>query len=73
MSASDTEHTDGPNFNDAPRGARTACSTRSATAASPGAIMPENIVTGEDAREVAEFLAKYAGRDAGDSPPTRDG
>ena len=29
-----------------------------------GAIMPENIVVGEDAEAVAEFLAKYAGRDA---------
>ncbi len=29
-----------------------------------GAIMPENLVTGEQARNVAEFLAKYAGRAA---------
>ncbi len=29
-----------------------------------GAIMPENIVTGEQARNVAEFLDKYAGREA---------
>ena len=27
-----------------------------------GAIMPENIVTGKDARDVAEFVAKYSGR-----------
>jgi mono/diheme cytochrome c family protein len=26
-----------------------------------GAIMPENIVLGDDAQEVAEFLAKYSG------------
>lgn len=26
-----------------------------------GAIMPENILTGEDAQKVADFLAKYAG------------
>ena len=26
-----------------------------------GAIMPENIVTGDEAREVAEFVSKYAG------------
>ena len=32
-----------------------------------GAIMPENIVTGQEAREVAQFLAKYAGKGAGDS------
>jgi len=27
-----------------------------------GAIMPENIVTGEEMRQVAAFLAKYAGQ-----------
>ena len=27
-----------------------------------GAIMPANIVVGEDAELVAEFVAKYAGR-----------
>ena len=27
-----------------------------------GAIMPENIITGEQARDVAEFVAKYSGR-----------
>lgn len=29
-----------------------------------GAIMPGNIVTGEDAKAVATFLGKYSGRDA---------
>lgn len=29
-----------------------------------GAIMPGNIVTGQDAKDVATFLAKYSGRDA---------
>jgi mono/diheme cytochrome c family protein len=32
-----------------------------------GAIMPENIVTGEEAQAVAEFLAKYAGKGQGDA------
>jgi mono/diheme cytochrome c family protein len=32
-----------------------------------GAIMPENIVLGENARAVASFLARYSGRQA---PPT---
>ena len=32
-----------------------------------GAIMPENIVTGEEAQAVAEFLAKYAGKGGGDA------
>ncbi len=27
-----------------------------------GAIMPQNIVVGEDAQAVAEFVAEYAGR-----------
>ena len=30
-----------------------------------GAIMPANIVTGEDAEAVATFLAKYSGRESG--------
>ncbi len=29
-----------------------------------GAIMPENIVVGQEARAVAQFLAKYSGRKA---------
>jgi mono/diheme cytochrome c family protein len=29
-----------------------------------GAIMPENIVVGEDAQSLASFLAKYSGRQA---------
>lgn len=31
-----------------------------------GAIMPQNIVVGDEAEEVARFVAKYAGSDAGD-------
>ena len=59
----DRERTDGPNFN-----------TRAETVDAvlyairnggfSGAIMPENIVVGDEARKVAEYLAKYAGRDA---------
>jgi mono/diheme cytochrome c family protein len=33
-----------------------------------GAIMPENIVLGEDAKAVAAFLAAYSGRQAPKSP-----
>ncbi|HEY7256614.1 MAG TPA: c-type cytochrome [Solirubrobacterales bacterium] len=33
-----------------------------------GAIMPQNIVVGEEAEEVARFVAKYAGEDAQESP-----
>jgi mono/diheme cytochrome c family protein len=33
-----------------------------------GAIMPQNIVVGEDADKVAAFVAKYAGQDVTESP-----
>jgi mono/diheme cytochrome c family protein len=33
-----------------------------------GAIMPQNIVVGEDAEAVADFVAEYAGRDATEPP-----
>jgi mono/diheme cytochrome c family protein len=33
-----------------------------------GAIMPQNIVVGEEASEVAKFVAKYAGSEAEESP-----
>ncbi len=33
-----------------------------------GAIMPQNIVVGDDAAAVAEFLAKYSGGDVEESP-----
>ena len=33
-----------------------------------GAIMPQNIVVGDEAKAVAKFVAKYAGEDAEESP-----
>jgi mono/diheme cytochrome c family protein len=36
-----------------------------------GAIMPENIVLGEDAQSVANFLAAYSGRQAQHVPATK--
>jgi mono/diheme cytochrome c family protein len=33
-----------------------------------GAIMPQNIVVGDDADKVAEFVAKYSGEDVSESP-----
>jgi len=33
-----------------------------------GAIMPQNIVVGEDANKVAAFVAEYAGQDVEESP-----
>jgi cytochrome c551 len=35
-----------------------------------GAIMPENVVVGEDAQSVAQFLAQYSGHGAAQSQPT---
>jgi mono/diheme cytochrome c family protein len=35
-----------------------------------GAIMPENIVLGGDAKSIAEFLAKYSGTQAQQAPQT---
>jgi mono/diheme cytochrome c family protein len=38
-----------------------------------GAIMPANIVVGEDAEAVADFLDQYAGRESGTNDPTASG
>lgn len=35
-----------------------------------GAIMPENVVVGQQAQDVAEFLAKYSGLQAQKTPST---
>ena len=37
-----------------------------------GAIMPQNIVVGEEAEAVARFVAKYAGQDAQTTPRPGD-
>ena len=38
-----------------------------------GAIMPANIVVGDDAEKVAEFLAAYAGKSGGESSSSSNG
>ena len=38
-----------------------------------GAIMPQNIVVGRDAEDVARFVAKYSGREAQGSSSMGDG
>lgn len=63
---SDREREDGPNFNDRKENVEDVIFAIQNGGFS-GAIMPENIVTGEEMREVAEFLAKYAGKGSGDS------
>ncbi len=66
------ERTDGPNFN-----TRRECVERVLYAIEnggfSGAIMPQNIVVGEQARQVAEFLAQYAGRSAKGPRPDGSG
>jgi mono/diheme cytochrome c family protein len=38
-----------------------------------GGIMPANIVVGEDAEAVADFLARYSGKESGTNDPTASG
>ena len=38
-----------------------------------GAIMPANIVVGDDAHKVAEFVAAYAGKTSGESSSSSSG
>jgi mono/diheme cytochrome c family protein len=66
------ERTDGPNFN-----TRRECIERVLYAIEnggfSGAIMPQNIVVGDQAQEVADFLAHYAGRSASGPRPNGSG
>jgi cytochrome c551 len=56
----DRERVDGPNFN-VRRETRDSVLYAIRNGGFSGAIMPENIVVGRDANDVAAFLAKYAG------------
>ena len=60
----DRESVDGPNFDDRKETVEDVIFAIQNGGFS-GAIMPENIVTGAEAREVAEFLGKYAGQGGG--------
>ena len=62
----DRESVDGPNFDDRKETVEDVLFAIQNGGFS-GAIMPENIVTGQEAREVAEFLAKYAGGGGGEA------
>ncbi|MGB2712520.1 MAG: c-type cytochrome [Conexibacter sp.] len=66
------ERTDGPNFN-----VRRECIERVLYAIQnggfSGAIMPANIVVGEQAQQVAEFVAEYAGKQATGPRPAGTG
>ena len=63
VNAGDKELTDGPSFDERREDVQGVLYAIRNGGFS-GAIMPENIVTGEEAQRVAEFLAKYAGRKA---------
>lgn len=56
----DKENVDGPNFDDRKEKVDDVLYAIENGGFS-GAIMPENIATGQEAREIAEFVAKYAG------------
>ncbi|MFT4034628.1 MAG: c-type cytochrome [Patulibacter sp.] len=63
VKASDKEPSDGPNFNQR-KETRENVLYALRNGGFSGAIMPQNLATGEDAEALADFLAKYAGRDA---------
>lgn len=60
IGVNDREKVDGPNFNVRPEDVETVLYAIRNGGFS-GAIMPENLVVGEDAQAVAEFLAKWGG------------
>jgi len=60
LKVGDRERVDGPNFN-VRKEDREAVLYAIRNGGFSGAIMPENIVVGEDADAVAEFLAQYSG------------
>jgi mono/diheme cytochrome c family protein len=60
-SVTDRERVDGPNFN-VRRETSDSVLYAIRNGGFSGAIMPENIVVGREANDVAAFLAKYAGR-----------
>jgi len=62
----DRERVDGPNFNTRPEKVEEILYAIRNGGFS-GAIMPENIVVGEEARKVAEYLAENAGKDAAEA------
>jgi mono/diheme cytochrome c family protein len=66
------ERTNGPNFN-VRRVSREDALFAIRNGGFSGAIMPANIVVGEDAEEVADFLAEYSGGGSGTNDPTASG
>jgi cytochrome c5 len=73
------EYKDGPNFNQRAESAEDVLYAIQNGGFSSGP-MPQNIVTGDDAKKIADFIAKYSGKEAarppdpqGGNPPTTPG
>jgi len=64
----DSENVDGPNFDTRMESVKDVVYAIENGGFS-GAIMPENIATGAEKLQIAEFLAKYAGRDVNTPTP----
>ena len=64
------EITNGPNFNVRCERPVTRVLYAIQNGGFSGAIMPQNVVVGQDAKEVAQFVATYAGRQATNQPGT---
>ena len=66
------ERTNGPNFN-VKKVSRDDALFAIRNGGFSGAIMPANIVVGEDAEAVADFLDQYSGKESGTNDPTASG
>ena len=66
------ERTNGPNFN-VRKVSRDDALYAIRNGGFSGAIMPANIVVGEEAELVADFLAQYSGGESGTNDPTASG
>ena len=66
------ERTNGPNFN-VRKVSRDDALFAIRNGGFSGAIMPANIVVGEDAEAVADFLEEYSGEESGTTDPTASG
>jgi mono/diheme cytochrome c family protein len=66
------EPTNGPNFN-VRRESKDDVLFAIRNGGFSGGIMPANIVVGDDAEAVADFLAEYSGKESGTNDPTSSG
>jgi mono/diheme cytochrome c family protein len=66
------ERTNGPNFN-IRKESRDDILFAIRNGGFSGAIMPANVVVGDDAEAVADFLSKYSGKDSGTNDVTTSG